>query len=166
MVDKGQLDIGVPQAVEVTGISGAGAVIGGAVDERNGDLIVLLGGDGIGAVGGVDNNRDLLLKTRLVRRHTEFLATQADGLRAVDGISQLVFEISGIVRTDRDDVAAADLDSQAKLEDEMETTGTAVTASAAELTAIVAVLGADASNMQLTLAAPIKDELTSGIGLG
>jgi hypothetical protein len=167
MQDKGQIDAGIPQALEVTGISGGGAFDGasGVIDSRNGDIWLLGLGQSIGDVGGGDDTNEILAQFRLVRRHTRYLGESADGLRAVSGVSQIVLELINLYENDGD-LAPGDIDTQTKLETEITASGAAMASTAAERSVFVAVMAADAANLVVTCSVPIKDELTGGTGLG
>ena len=158
-----ECDPGMPQSVEVTAIAGADAAVLDAatgVDSDTGDLIISLSNVANGGGETNFNGEDVAVRLRLIRRHTQFHAATANGLRQADNLQRLVFEVLAVARAGGAaaiaDVAAA----KALLADS--TKSTAVTEANAEYLMGIA----DAGALTVSVAVPIKDDLTSGGGLG
>ena len=157
--DMAQMDEGVPQALEVTGVGTASSEIKASRIDDNGDLVIHI--DGAAALNTAnvtdDNAHDAALHLRLVRRHTALKIGQASGLRKAEGVSRLVFEVTKI----------RDLDGDVNAGSEKATAGTVRDVTEALADACwVQVSANSVGDATMTCTFPIKDNLASGGGLG
>tara|TARA_Y100000592_G_scaffold101037_1_gene184786 strand:+ start:5296 stop:7278 length:1983 start_codon:yes stop_codon:yes gene_type:complete len=148
-----EVDPGTPQSVQVKAISDPGGSAAHAVDAATGDLLFSVENAGVGAGVG----RDHALALRLVRRHTQFVGGQANGIAQATGIKRLVFEVVAIAQAANDDgiptLTSAGIAALEQLE---------ITEAAVEACWDVV----DASQVDVDLTMSMKDDLTTGAGLG